>query len=252
MEGLDISILGPAFVAGLLVLASHVPLGREVLKRGIIFIDLAIAQMTGLGVILASRLGFETHGWEVQLIAIASALLGAWGLSLLERYRPQIQEAAIGVSFILAATASILLLANHSHGGEQLQELLVGQILWITWGELLPTAFVTVFILVIWFKWKSHGNLGFYLLFALAVTCSVQLVGVYLVFASLIIPVLGSRGFKDNNALLIAYLIGVLGYGLGLIVSSIVDLPSGAVIVWSLFVIALLSSLLTKNTHQTA
>ncbi len=249
MDGLDIAILGPAFVAGLLVLASHVPLGREVLQRGIIFIDLAIAQIAGLGVILAARLGFETQGWGVQLTAIGSALLGAWGLSRLEKHRTKIQEALIGVAFILAATGSILLLANNPHGGEQLKELLVGQILWITWAQLIPLALVTVFILLFMFKFSGHlfnrspasRHPGFYLLFAVAVTSSVQLVGVYLVFASLIIPALGSRGYAANKSLIVAYCIGVLGYGLGLIFSSVLDLPSGAVIVWTIGGIALLS-----------
>ncbi|MEK7286438.1 MAG: metal ABC transporter permease [Nitrospirota bacterium] len=251
-DTLDLGILVPAFIAGLLILATHVPLGHEVLKRGIIFIDLAIAQITGLGIIFASRMGFETHGWEVQLAAIGSALLAAWGLSLLEKYHPQMQEAEIGVSFILAATASILLLANHPHGGEQLQEMLVGQILWITWSDLLHVVLATLFILGVWFQLKSYRKVGFYFLFALAVTCSVQLVGVYLVFASLIIPALGSRKHEGKKALLIAYLIGVLGYGLGLIVSSIADLPSGAVIVWSISAMSLLFYLFTKKSDQMA
>lgn len=245
MDGLDLTILGPAFIAGLLVLASHVPLGKEVLKRGIIFIDLAIAQIAGLGVILASRLGFETHGWEVQLIAISSALMGAWGLSLLEKHQPQIQEALIGVSFILAATGGILLLTNNPHGGEQLKELLVGQILWITWEQLIPLAIVTGLILLLWFKLNLNRKMAFYFLFAIAVTSSVQLVGVYLVFASLIIPALGSRGYTAS--LILAYGIGALGYGLGLILSTILDLPSGAVIVWVIGGIALLPRLFNKN-----
>ncbi len=249
MDGLDLTILGPAFVAGLLVLVSHVPLGQEVLKRGIIFIDLAIAQIAGLGVILASHLGFDTHGWEVQLIAISSALIGAWGLSLLEKHQPQIQEALIGVSFILAATGSILLLTDNPHGGEKLKELLVGQILWITWEQLIPLAIVTGLILLLWFK--SNKQIMFYLLFAVAVTSSVQLVGVYLVFASLIIPALGSRGYTGRTSLGLGYVIGLLGYGLGLILSSILDLPSGAVIVWMIGIIALLPRFFVKNMKIT-
>ena len=250
IDWLDITILGPAFVAGLLVLATHVPLGQEVFKRGIIFIDLAIAQLAGLGVILASQLGFETHGWEVQLIAVGSALLGAWGFSLLEKHHSQIQEALIGITFILAATGSILLLANNPHGGEQLKELLVGQILWITWTQLIPLAVITCFILIIWFGFKLNRRMGFYLLFAIAVTSSVQLVGVYLVFASLIVPALGSRGYVTKKSLVLAYVIGILGYGLGLIFSSVLDLPSGAVIVWMLGIIALFVNFLGKNRNM--
>ncbi|MEL0081584.1 MAG: metal ABC transporter permease [Gammaproteobacteria bacterium] len=248
---LDITIVGPAFIAGLLVLASHVPLGREVLKRGIIFIDLAIAQIAALGVILAARFGFETHGWEVQLIAISSALIGAWGLSLLEKHQPQIQEALIGVAFILAATGGILLLADHPHGGEQLEALLIGQILWITWDQLLPLAVATLIILLAWVKFHGQRPLAFYLLFAVAITSSVQLVGVYLVFASLIIPALASRGFTTGRSLGLAYGVGVLGYGLGLIGSSLLDLPSGAVIVWVMAVLAPLLRAIFRGGKQT-
>lgn len=241
VDGMTLSILGPAFIAGLLVLATHVPLGQEVLKRGIIFIDLAIAQIAGLGVILASQVGWEAHGWEVQFAALTSALIGALILNIMEKYFASIQEALIGVTFILSATASILILANNPQGGEHLKELLVGQILWVTWEQLTPIAFMTTAILVAWFKFRKYFNrMGFYLLFAMAVTSSVQLVGVYLVFTSLIIPALASNNYKANPGLIIGYAIGFFGYGLGLIFSSIMDLPSGAVIVWSITLIALI------------
>ncbi|MBV1877464.1 MAG: metal ABC transporter permease [Pseudomonadales bacterium] len=240
IEGLEFSILGPAFIAGLLILATHVPLGQEVLRRGIIFIDLAIAQIAGLGVIAVSRFDWETHGWEVQLAAVGSALSAALVLAWLEKHYQKYQEALIGVIFVLAATASLLLLADNPHGGESLKSLLVGQILWITWEQLLPTALVTGFILLILLFFKQRLNHpGFYFLLAVAVTSSVQLVGVYLVFASLIIPALGSAGLGKRRALLAGYLIGAAGYGLGLIVSSLIDLPSGAVIVWCIAGIAL-------------
>jgi zinc/manganese transport system permease protein len=245
MEGLEFSILGPAFVAGLLILSTHVPLGQEVLKRGIIFIDLAIAQIAGLGVIAVSRFGWDTHSWEVQFAAVGSALTAAIALSWLEKHYQKYQEALIGVTFVLAATASILLLADNAHGGESLKDLLVGQILWVTWDQLLPTALVTGLILVTLFIVKQRLNhFRFYVLFAISVTISVQLVGVYLVFASLIIPALGSVGQKQ--ALMAGYFIGVSGYGLGLIVSSLVDLPSGAVIVWCIAVIAFLFKLIKR------
>lgn len=240
---LELTILGPAFFAGLLVLATHVPLGQEVLKRGIIFIDLAIAQIAAFGVILAARLGFETHGWEVQLIAIGSAVLGAGILSYLEKRYKKNLEALIGVSFILAATGSIILLANNPHAGEQLKDLLVGQILWITWEQLIPLFVMTLFVLLMWFVFKLNKRIGFYFIFAIAVTSSVQLVGVYLVFASLIIPALGSLRYSGSQSLFIGFFIGTLGYGLGLITSSIFDLPSGAVIVWMIAAIALATSM---------
>ena len=123
---LDWSILWPAFAAGLLVTATHVPLGMQVLKRGIVFIDLAIAQIAGLGVVFADWLGREPQGWAVQACALAAALAGALLLTWTEKRWPDVQEAMIGVTFILAASAALLLLASNPHGGEHLKELLVG------------------------------------------------------------------------------------------------------------------------------
>ena len=137
IEALDWTIIGPAFVAGLVVLSTHVPLGQEVLKRGIIFIDLAIAQVAGLGVIAAHAMEWDAHGLEVQAAAIAAALIAALGLNWTEKRWPKIQEPIIGVLFILAATGGILLLAGNPHGSEHLKELLVGQILWTTWHMLV-------------------------------------------------------------------------------------------------------------------
>ena len=127
---IELSILLPAFVAGLLVTATHVPLGMQVLARGIVFIDLAIAQIAGCGVVLADQLGFEAEGAAVQVAALAAALAGALLLTWTERIWPDVQEAVIGVVFVLGATGSVLLLASNVHGSEHLRDLLVGQILW--------------------------------------------------------------------------------------------------------------------------
>ena len=241
MEGLALPILGPAFLAGLLVIATHVPLGQEVLKRGIIFIDLAIAQIAGLGIIAAHSFGFEVDGWLVQVIAGASAMLGALLLNWTESHWQQGQEALIGVIFILAATTGILMLANNPHGGEHLQELLSGQILWVDLSTLLWVALLYVFVLLLWLRFKTRlGNLGFYLLFALTVTASVQLVGVYLVFSSLIIPALATLRLNllGKRRLFWGYFIGISGYAAGLVVSTVTDLPSGPMIVWCLALVA--------------
>jgi len=90
--GVDIEILLPAFIAGLLVTATHVPLGVQVLARGIVFIDLAVAQVAGLGVIFADWVGLEPRGWAVQLAALSSALAGALLLTWTERRWPDVQE----------------------------------------------------------------------------------------------------------------------------------------------------------------
>jgi len=244
-SALDWGILGPALVAGLLVLATHVPLGTQVLDRGIVFIDLAIAQIAGLGVIGADALGLPEGGIAVQLSAVCAALLGAWLLTWTERRAPQQQEALIGVMFILAACAGILLLAGNPHGGEHLKDLLVGQILWVNTTQLLWLAGVSALLLAaLWMGWVERlGRFGFYAVFALAVTASVQLVGVYLVFASLIIPALGTRMQRGRRRHVVAYGIGALGYGLGLVLSAVFDLPSGAVIVWTLAACALFAAM---------
>lgn len=236
---LDISILGPAFCAGLLVLATHVVLGREVLRRGIIFIDLAVAQIAGLGVIAAAFLHLDTHGVGVQIAAALAAILGALLLTNLEKRHADIQEALIGVLFVLAATAALLLLSRNPHGAEQLKDLLVGQILWVGWSTLAWVALVTAAVLAAWFTFKPRGA-GFYLLFAISVTASVQLVGIYLVFASLIIPALATRKLSGRSAVLAAYGLGAAAYAAGLAGSALWDLPSGALIVWSLAVLGIM------------
>jgi zinc/manganese transport system permease protein len=241
IEGLDISILAPAFAAGLIVLMTHIPLGYEVLRRGIIFIDIAVAQIAGLGVIIAYSFGWEEHGIEAQVAAVTSALLGAWILGLLESRHGKHQEALIGTSFILAATGGILLLANNPHGGEHLKELLVGQILWVEWHQLSVAAVVSIAVVLLWSRFREKiGGLGFYLLFAVAITVSVQLVGVYLVFASLIIPALATIGYNEKPGAVLSVIIGVVGYAAGLILSALLDLPSGAVIVWTIAASALI------------
>lgn len=250
-EALDWSIIGPAFVAGLIVLSTHVPLGQEVLRRGIIFIDLAIAQVAGLGVIAAYAMEWDPEGIEVQLAAVGSALLAALGLHWTEKRWTRIQEPLIGTLFILAATGGILLLAGNPHGSEHLKDLLVGQILWTTWSSLWPVAVLYAVALAIWF-WLNprSGGLVFYLVFAVVVTASVQIVGIYLVFASLIIPALATVGIKRGNRLLAGYAIGAVSYLAGIVVSFWLDLPTGAVIVWSMAAVALLAGLMIADKRR--
>ena len=240
-SALDISILGPAFAVGLLVLATHVPLGREVISKGIIFIDLAIAQIAALGVLIALSLGFEAHGWHLQVTAVSSALFAAWLLSWCETRWPKVQEAVIGISFVLAATAALIVVSKNPHGGEYLNDVLAGQILWTSWSQVLTLALITTVLLAVWLLAKIRKNrLGFYMFFAITITTSVQLIGVYLVFASLIIPALATLNINKNSALIIAWLVGAFAYALGLAASALFDLPSGPTIVWTLALTTLL------------
>jgi zinc/manganese transport system permease protein len=249
-ELLDWSIVGPALAAGLLVLATHVPLGQEVLKRGIIFIDLAIAQIAGLGVVAAHGFDWDPTGFEVQLAAVGAALVAAAVLNWTERRWPATQEALIGIFFILAATGGILLLSNNPHGSEHLKELLVGQILWSTWESLLPIAVLYAVLLFVWFRWREKiGAFGFYVTFAIAVTASVQVVGVYLVFASLIIPALATYRWRRGRRLVASYAIGAVSYLLGIVLSAVLDLPTGAVVVWTLALVSLVAGFATAHRN---
>jgi zinc/manganese transport system permease protein len=231
IDAAQLSILWPAFIAGLLVTATHVPLGMQVLERGIVFIDLAIAQIAGAGVIFADYLGWEPTGAAVQIAALSAALTCAALLTWTERRWPEVQEAMIGVVFVIASSAAILILAKNPHGSENLKDLLSGQILWVNVARLPFQALVSALILVLWFGMRERlGRIGFYVLFACAVTISVQLVGLFLVFSTLVIPALATF-YSRRYRYLKAYAVGVLGYAAGLGLSLVLDLPSGAMIV---------------------
>lgn len=226
-----LAIVWPALLAGLLVAATHVPLGVQVLDRGIVFIDLAVAQIAGLGVVFAHWLGLEPQGYGVQLAAFAAAMAGAVALDRTERLWPEVQEAVIGVAFVLAANAAILLLAANPHGAEYLKDLLTGQILWVNPAWLPLVAIASAAILAVWrLLGRRAGRMGFYILFAVAVTISVQLVGIYLVFATLIIPALASRRLRKRR-ILAGYALCAAAYGAGLAMSAFTDLPAGPLIV---------------------
>ncbi len=242
-----LSILGPAFIAGLLVTAVLVPFGFEVLKRGIVFIDLAVAQIAGVGVIFADFLGWEPQGVAVQISALTAALATAFLLTWTEKRWPEVQEAIIGVVFVLGASGAILMLASNPHGGEHLKDLLVGQILWVSPARLPLEALIYAAILAIWFGLGARlGRVGFYALFACAVTFSVQLVGLYLVFASLVVPALATF-YASRRRHLKAYAVGLAGYALGLAASLWLDLPSGAMIVWAMALVAMLAASLERR-----
>jgi zinc/manganese transport system permease protein len=201
-------------------------------------------------VILAQYLGIDSHpggggGYGTQAAAAVAALLGAGLLAWTDKRWPDRQEPLIGTLFVLAATGGLLLLANNPQGGEHLKDLLVGQILWVSYPQLVFPALLSAVLLGV-FAWRRGQLSGvwFYGLFALAITVSVQLVGVYLVFASLIVPALATVAMKGRGRLGLAYGIGVAGYVLGLVLSAVLDLPSGAMIVWTLAAVALLAQAL--------
>lgn len=244
-------ILLPAFVAGLLVISTHIPLGMRVLERGIIFMDLAIAQVAGLGALLVTVvLGDTTLPVFTQLGAVSLALLAAFFLMRCERFTQRYQEPIIGTLFVLAATAGILVLAGNPHAGEQMTDLLAGQILWVKPSQLILNGALTgVLLVALWVARHSHSL--FYALFAVAITLSVQLVGVYLVFATLIIPALATAGIsRQKERHQMAYGLAAIAYATGLITSTLFDLPSGPLIVWSLAFYGLTTATLIRLNHR--
>ncbi|WP_076412028.1 metal ABC transporter permease [Shewanella sp. UCD-KL12] len=237
-----LSILLPALAAGILVLSTHVLLGQQVLKRGIIFIDLAIAQVAALGAIVAhlnhdiAHLPFA-NVWMPALFALLGAGLIAW---LSKRMADEL-EAIIGCFYVLAAVAAMLMLSNDPHGAEMLKQLLSGQILWVNWSQLiLPACISAIVLALIVFKPNILEGSGFYILFAIVITLSVELVGVYLVFSTLILPALAVNKYRAKYRLAAAYFVGLSGYLFGLVLSASFDLPSGAAIVATLAVSATL------------
>lgn len=244
-------ILLPAFVAGLLVICTHIPLGFKVLSRGIIFMDLAIAQVAGLGALFVTVvIGEQAPPLLTQLGATLLALAAALLLLRCERLTQRHQEPLIGILFVLAATAGILVLAGDPHAGEHMTELLSGQILWVSREQLITSGALTGILLVaLWVTRQSHAM--FYALFAVAITLSVQLVGVYLVFATLIVPALSTVPIShEKRRLKVAYALAIVGYGVGLSASALLDLPTGPLIVWTLAICGAITASVAKTQHK--
>jgi zinc/manganese transport system permease protein len=237
-----ISLLAPAFVAGAIISLVHVPLGQEVLKRNIIFLDLAVAQFAALGMI-----AFQTFIIvdEYSLLAgygrlgagLIAAILCAIIFHFLEKRSRQYQEALIGCAFVLAASMGLLMVANSPHGGEEIKDILEGQILWTSWSHIMFVAPILISVFIAWIIFKNKRSFLFYPLFAITIPFSVSMIGVYLVFASLIFPALAVAKL-NNYKMTIGILISITSYLLGLISSFIFDWPAGPAIVLFLSIIS--------------
>ena len=129
--------------------------------------------------------------------------------------------------------------------------LLVGQIPWVELASLAPVAALYAVVLAVWFGARARlGRAGFYLLFAVTVTASVQLVGVYLVFASLIVPAVATQRLRTGSRLPVAYALGGVSYAMGLVLSALLDLPTGAMIVWILAVLGAVVLLTARRPQE--
>jgi zinc/manganese transport system permease protein len=232
-----LEIISPALIIAVLIALTHSLLGQRVLEKGIIFIDLAIAQIAALGLVVAAFV-LPDFLWIHQIIAISFALIASMYFYYVEKNYPDILEAVIGCSFIFAAAIIILLLSDHPHGGDEVKNLLSGQIIFVTFSDVLIHLPIYLVMMLIWFlKPKLVSGFGFYVVFSFVITSSVQLAGIYVVFASLILPAILARNF--DNKLLSLWSTGVSSVLLGLIVSVFFDLPAGITIVLSYFFMVL-------------
>jgi len=216
-------------------------LGLHVVQRGIIFIDIAMAQMASLGICLAVLLHLDLESWTTFGIALAFTLVGAAIFSVTGKRASQIpQEAVIGISYVVAAAAAVLLLSRAAEGDEEIKNMLIGNILLVTPREVWER-FRRNFLLVSFDRDGAYQkglrvrwwDFLFYAVFGLVVTSFVRIAGVLLVFSYLIVPAICGINLAQRIGirLLIGWIIALVGGVAGLFLSYWWDLPSGAAIV---------------------
>src|SRR5438093_2767435 len=248
-------------------------LGLHVVQRGIIFIDIAMAQMASLGICLAVLLHLDLESWTTFGIALGFTLVGAAIFSVTGKRSSQIpQEAVIGIAYVVAAAAAVLLLSRAAEGDEEIKNMLVGNILLVTprevWERFALFAAVGAFhfalrknFLLVSFNRDAAYQKGlrvrwwdflFYAVFGLVVTSFVRLAGVLLVFSYLIVPAVCGINLarRISHRLLIGWMIAWLGGIAVLFLSFWWDLPSGAAIVCTFGALLILISFFALWLHR--
>jgi zinc/manganese transport system permease protein len=246
-------LLAP-FVASLILTGIHAYLGVHVVERGVIFVDLALAQIAALGATVAIVVGMDPHGRGSYWISLGFTFLGAAIFALARTRRGHIpQEAFIGIAYSVASAMAILLMSKATGETEHLKDMLVGNILAVSWAEVRKTAilygaigiFHYIFrkkFLLISMNHERAEQTGlnvrfwdflFYASFGFVVTSSVAIAGVLLVFCYLIVPSVGAMLFADRigSRLAIGWTMGTLVSALGVYLSVLLDTPTGATIV---------------------
>jgi zinc/manganese transport system permease protein len=242
------------FVASLILTGIHAYLGVHVVERGVIFVDLALAQIAALGATIAILIGMDPHGRGAYFLSLGFTFLGAAIFSLARTRRGHIpQEAFIGIAYAVASATAILAMSKATGETEHLKDMLVGNILAVSKQEVLKTALlygvVGVFHYIFRKKFllistdparaeKSGMSIRFwdflfYASFGFVVTSSVSIAGVLLVFCYLIVPSVGAMLFADKvgRRLAIGWTMGTLVSAIGVYFSVLLDLPTGATIV---------------------
>jgi zinc/manganese transport system permease protein len=239
-----IALLWPPFLVALCLIGIHTYFGIQVLARNVIFVDLALAQIAALGTTMAFMLGHPAQGSATYLYSLAFTLLAAFLLAFTRNWSRRIpQEALIGVIYVVAAAAAILLIDRAPQGAEHLKQILTGNILITGMAEV--AAIAPIYLAIGAAHWLLRGRLVpsckgswlwefvFYATFGVVVTSSVALAGVLLVFSFLIMPAAVGVLFADTlrRQLAIGWAVGTLASAVGLAVSYGGDLPTGAAMV---------------------
>lgn len=241
-----LNLIAPATFVGVIMTLTLVPLGRVVLQRGIIFIDLAVAQVASLGLVLATFLHVH-ETYTIQFLALTMALSSALLFTLIEQKHSGYLEAFIGIVYVFSATLALLMLSYHPQGAEHFESLLSGELLFVTWDKLLFHLPVYLFVILLWMLVPSvRKGLTFYLMFALTITSAVQLVGVFMLFTLLIAPALMMAITRIK--LFTTYGITISAFALGILVSLLTDAPTSACIILAIISLCLLKVIFAKNT----
>jgi zinc/manganese transport system permease protein len=252
---MDLSLFLPPLVACLVIVAIHSYLGLHVIAREVIFVDLSLAQMAALGSTVAILAGSQPDSGAAFAYALGFTTLGAALFALTrsgEKGRVP-QEAIIGIVYVMASAAAILVADRTPRGGEAIKDILVGSLLWVTWPTILRLAGVYVVIglfhwalrhrfLTISFHpetaiaegWKIRWwDFWFYLSFGIVITFSVPIAGVLLVFSFLVVPAAIAFQFTRSKGALaiIAWFAGAAASATGLLISFRYDLPTGPIVV---------------------
>ena len=252
-----LAFLAPCFAASLILAGIHAYLGVHVVERGVIFVDLSLAQIAALGATIALLLPFsngDPHAPMVYWISLAFTFMGAFVFSTIRSKRARIpQEAIIGICYAVASAASILAMSKATSESEHLKDMLVGNILAVSWAEVSKTAIlygvIGAFHYVFRHKFlaismnptqaEAEGvsvkfwDFLFYASFGFVVTSSVSIAGVLLVFCYLIVPSVAAMLYADTigKRLAIGWTMGTIVSALGVYLSLRLDLPTGATIV---------------------
>jgi zinc/manganese transport system permease protein len=254
MDWTILQFLAPAIAASLIIAGIHAYLGLHVVERGVIFVDLSLAQIASLGAAIAVWQGYDAHDPAIYWMSLGFTLIGAFVFAMVKGHEARIpQEAIIGISYAVASAAVILTLSKAAGESEHLQSMLVGNILSVQWPEVWLTGAIYAAIGVFHYVFRArflaismdpHGEASrgvsvrlwdflFYASFGLVVTRSVAIAGVLLVFCYLIVPSVGGMLYSSRVGvrLAIGWLMGVAVSGLGMYFSVQFDLPTGAAIV---------------------